>query len=626
MNENHETLLPETFDPATQEGTTIVPVGTYTAQITDACVAQPKSGDGYYIALTWQITEGEHEKRCVWQRITFIHSKEQAVRIGRQQFKDLCVATGIDEQVSDVEVFKFIPCSIRVGIEIDKQGLYPDKNKVSRILPYEQKPRGAYAQPAKTKAAPTAAATATTTAAKPTPAAATVRRRPGVSQSRRSPRRPATTSRTDHDDRGRDGGESSLAVVHQPTNRTNQRNRTEPNERSHEFFTESSWSRCAITRSRRSTALERHWNSGGTAALIDMATATGKSIVLAETMRRAIAADPRARLLLAVHVRELVEQDVAALESIWPDAPYGICSDGLGRRDHDQQIIFGTIQTLFRDAPLLGRRDLLLIDEVQLVPRDGDGMYLSLIDTLRGYSPDMRMVGASATCFRLDSGYLDRGDGALFERTVFSYGIKQGIEDGYLAKLSSKATTTKIDVSGVGRRGGEFIPGELERAANIVDVVEGAVAEMVEQGGTGVPGSPSAPVSIMPMPCAMPFAVMASIARPSSPKPRATSAMRSSRHFVPEIRCLTGVNVFSVGFNIPEVDLIGLLRPTCSPGLLVQQVGRGTRKAAGKTDCLILDFAGNIRRHGPVDAIRVNGRRLPLPVTCSPRHARNARS
>src|SRR5262245_64133094 len=92
------------------------------------------------------------------------------------------------------------------------------------------------------------------------------------------------------------------------------------------------------------------------------------------------------------------------------------------------------------------------------------------------------MVGASATCFRLDSGYLDRGDGALFERTVFSYGIKQGIADGYLSKLSSKATTTRIDVTGVGRRGGEFIPGELERAANITDVVEGAAAEIVEQG------------------------------------------------------------------------------------------------------------------------------------------------
>ena len=362
------------------------------------------------------------------------------------------------------------------------------------------------------------------------------------------------------------------------------------------------------------TALEQHWNSGGTAALVDMATATGKSLVLAETMRRAIAADPQARLLLAVHVRELVEQDEAALLSVWPDAPYGICSDGLNRRDHDQQIILGTIQTLFRDAPLLGRRDLLLIDECQLCPRDGDGMYISLIDTLRERSPDLRMVGASATCFRLDSGYLDRGEGALFERTVFSYGIKKGIEDGYLSKLSSKATTTRIDVTGVGRRGGEFIPGELERAANVADVVEGAVAEIVEQGAdrrcwlafcAGVDHAYAVRDALR---CHGVRCETVVAETPSEERRAVFDAFRAG-----EIRCLTGVNVFSVGFNIPEVDLIALLRPTCSPGLLIQQVGRGTRLAPGKADCKILDFAGNIRRHGPVDAIYVNGRTAAAP-------------
>ena len=81
-----------------------------------------------------------------------------------------------------------------------------------------------------------------------------------------------------------------------------------------------------------------------------MATATGKSWVLAETMRRTIAADPHARLMLAVHVCEFVEHDVDALLSIWPEAPYGVSGEGVGRRDHDQQIILGTIQTLFRDS------------------------------------------------------------------------------------------------------------------------------------------------------------------------------------------------------------------------------------------------------------------------------------
>ena len=361
-------------------------------------------------------------------------------------------------------------------------------------------------------------------------------------------------------------------------------------------------------------ALEAHWHSGGGAALVDMATATGKSIVLAETMRRAIAANPQLRILLAVHVRELVEQDVASLLLVWPDAPYGICSDGLDRRDHDQQIIFGTVQTLYRDVNQLGWRDLLLIDEFQLCPRDGDGMYLTLIDRLRACNPDLRLVGASATCFRLDSGYLDRGEGALFEHTVYSYGIADGIRDGWLAPLSSKATKARIDVTGVGRRGGEFIPGELERAANVTDIVEAAVAELIEQGEDrrawlcfccGVDHA---------------YAVRDSIRRhgitcetvvaetPSEERKAIFAAYRTG-----EIRCLTGVNVFSVGFDIPQVDLIALLRPTCSPGLLIQQVGRGTRKAAGKIDCLIFDFAGNIRRHGPVDSIHVNGRTAASP-------------
>jgi len=53
------------------------------------------------------------------------------------------------------------------------------------------------------------------------------------------------------------------------------------------------------------------------------------------------------------------------------------------------------------------------------------------------------------------------------------------------------------------------------------------------------------------------------------------------------------------------VDCVALLRPTMSPGLYYQMVGRGFRLAPGKADCLVLDFGGNVVRHGPVDQIRV---------------------
>jgi DNA repair protein RadD len=61
--------------------------------------------------------------------------------------------------------------------------------------------------------------------------------------------------------------------------------------------------------------------------------------------------------------------------------------------------------------------------------------------------------------------------------------------------------------------------------------------------------------------------------------------------------------VLTTGFNAPGVDLLAMLRPTKSAGLYVQIVGRGCRLAPGKTDCLVLDFAGNIARHGPIDAV-----------------------
>ena len=136
------TQFPETFDPETQEGNSweLLPVGEYVAQIVEASVQQPKSGDGCYLALTWKIIEGELEDRQLWQRITFVHSSGQAQRIGRKTLKDLCVALDVNEQVGDAGVFLFKPARIRVGIEKDKQELYPDKNKVSRILPLDAKP------------------------------------------------------------------------------------------------------------------------------------------------------------------------------------------------------------------------------------------------------------------------------------------------------------------------------------------------------------------------------------------------------------------------------------------------------------------------------------------------------
>ena len=166
------TQFPETFDPETQEGNSwdLLPVGEYVAQVVEASIEKPNSGDGYYLALTWKIVEGDYEGRQVWQRITCLHSSEQAQTIGRKTLKDLCVATGVAEQVDNAEVFLFKPVRIRLGIERDKQGVYADKNRISRILPLEAKSEEPEQpeQPTKPVAATNVASAAKT--AKPAPA------------------------------------------------------------------------------------------------------------------------------------------------------------------------------------------------------------------------------------------------------------------------------------------------------------------------------------------------------------------------------------------------------------------------------------------------------------------------
>jgi hypothetical protein len=154
---DNSSQLPEFFDPSQQEGSNfdLLTAGVYPAQIIEASVSTPQSLDGHGIRLTWQITEGDYENRHVWQNITFQHSNTQAQEIGRRQLKDLCVACGITTGIHSLDPFKFIPCKIRVGIKKDKNGVYDDKNVVTRVWPasYEPPSSASGSRPPKPQAA-----------------------------------------------------------------------------------------------------------------------------------------------------------------------------------------------------------------------------------------------------------------------------------------------------------------------------------------------------------------------------------------------------------------------------------------------------------------------------------------
>ncbi len=350
-------------------------------------------------------------------------------------------------------------------------------------------------------------------------------------------------------------------------------------------------------------ALENHWHVGQGNPLVALATATGKSLIIAWHIRDILRRYP-ARILVLTHVQELIEQNLEHLLALWPDAPVSVNSAGLGRRDWNQQIIFASIQSVFRNPEKLGRCDLVLVDEAHLIPHSGEGMYRSLFDALR--HTDFRIAGFTATPFRLDSGRLDEGDGKIFDEIVFSYDIGQGIRDGWLSPLSSKATATTIDVSGVGRRGGEFIEHELQDVADIPAIVSGACDEIVRLGASrqcwlvfcaGVSHAQHVRDALRLRGVAV-EAVFGET--DTAERERIIDEFKSGA-----ITCLVNVNVLTTGFDVPRVDLLAMLRPTLSTGLYVQMLGRGTRKAQGKRDCLVLDFARNVWRHGPVDCIEI---------------------
>ena len=349
-------------------------------------------------------------------------------------------------------------------------------------------------------------------------------------------------------------------------------------------------------------ALDTYWDAGGGHPLAVLATATGKSVLIAKLLADIAAQYPDLRALVLVHVRELLTQNLEHLLRVWPGAPVGINSAGLRRRDWHSSIVLANIQSVWRSPQRLGRRDLIIIDEAHLVPHEGDGMYRSLIGGLRELQPTLRVCGLTATPYRLDSGRLDEGDGKIFDDVVFNYGIGEGIRDGYLSPLSSKATAARIDVSGVAVRGGEFVAGALEDAADDAAVIDAAVEEIITRGQDrrswllfccGVRHARHVGEALRTRGVT---AATVTAETPADERDRVIADFRAGT-----LRALTNVNVLTTGFNVPAVDLIAMLRPTLSTGLYVQMIGRGTRKTDGKIDCLVLDFAGNVWRHGPVD-------------------------
>lgn len=333
---------------------------------------------------------------------------------------------------------------------------------------------------------------------------------------------------------------------------------------------------------------------------IVMPTGTGKSHVIAQ-----IASDAHelwgGRVIVLAHVKELLEQNAEKLRSI-VSFPVGVYSAGLGRRDTDCPILVAGIQSVYQRANELGPFTLAIVDEAHLIPPDGDGMYRQFLRELVEMNPKTRLLGLTATPYRLSGGEICKPEN-LINKVCYEVRMREMIAQGYLAKLRGKASSKTPDMRAVHVRGGEYVAAEMEQCMDADPVVNAACEEIVTltrdrksvlifTSGVMHCRHVVATIKSMGQKAAMIDGETASQERADT-----IAAFRTGK-----IKYLCNVNVLTTGFDAPGVDCVALLRATLSPGLYVQMVGRGTRTAPGKDDCLVLDYGGNIERHGPVDS------------------------
>jgi DNA repair protein RadD len=310
------------------------------------------------------------------------------------------------------------------------------------------------------------------------------------------------------------------------------------------------------------------------------------------------------RVIILAHVKELLDQTAGTLRRMAPDLDIGVYSAGLRSRDTDNQVVVAGIQSVYKRACELDGFDLAIIDEAHMIPLDGEGMYQSFLKDAMAIRPHMRVVGLTATPYRMKEGLICQPDHFL---NHVCYEIKVGklIQDGYLSKLKSKAAKSEVDTSELHVRGGEFISWEMENLMDQSELVRKACEEIIAWTDdrrsalvfcVGVRHAHHVAETLRELtdePCE-------TITGDTPPLQRAAII---DRFRCGDLKYLTNVNVLTTGFDAPNIDAICLLRPTYSPGLYYQMVGRGFRLCDGKDHCLVLDFAGNIRRHGPVDAV-----------------------
>ncbi len=346
-----------------------------------------------------------------------------------------------------------------------------------------------------------------------------------------------------------------------------------------------------------------HFRKSSAPAVVVLPTGAGKSLVISELTRLA-----RGRVLVLAHVKELVEQNHSKYESYGLQA--SVFSAGLGRKEATEQVVFGSVQSVCRNLDQFqdDRFTLLIIDECHRVSLEKNSSYHKVIDHLRDLNPSLKILGLTATPYRLGIGWLyqyhcpDTGKHSVradeerfFRDCIFELPLSYMIDNGYLTPANvMDAPVAFYDFSQLNRdRYGRYGENHLNQLLQGKGRATRQIITQVMKESKHRQG-------------AMIFAATVEHAKEIySYLPEGEAGLVigdtqvSERNTIIQdfkaksLKYLVNVSVLTTGFDAPHVDLIAILRPTESVSLYQQIVGRGLRLSEGKKECLVMDFAGN---------------------------------
>jgi DNA repair protein RadD len=356
-------------------------------------------------------------------------------------------------------------------------------------------------------------------------------------------------------------------------------------------------------------AVEIIWNdlNSENEVLLEAATGSGKTLIFAELIRRFMTSRPKMRVIVMAHRQELVTQAFHKLARTWPDGieHIGLACGGTGPVDVEKEVVIGSVQTLCR-RKLDGDFRLLIVDECHHIPGlEAGGQYHKVIQKLRGINPKLKILGVTATPFRLGHGYIYgtetlRGKQNLFPRLNHKISMDELIQEGFLVPVRAKeAFPMEKALSRVPVKNGDYDIAELSTLCGREKCLKAALDAYVNKGE----GRKKALIFAVSIEHAN---KLKDVFLAEGFKAGAVSSDNTDEERLKvlgefnngELNVLVNVGILTEGWDSPKVDLILMCRPTKAPSLFVQMVGRGARPFEGKKDLLILDLAENFKTHG----------------------------